>query len=263
MNDAMPLADDLTVDETPLDEYEGAVPGHVAIIMDGNGRWARRRDMPRIRGHHAGADSVRAVVEACRYVGVDVLTLYAFSTENWDRPDEEVTGLMTLLDVYIQKERPRLLDNEIRFDLIGDRSELPEPLVESVEALEEESSAMDEMLLQVAVSYGGREEIVRATRRLAEKVRRGDLDPDEIDEDRFSNELYTHDRPDPDLLVRTSGEIRLSNFLLWQLAYAEFYFTETLWPDFDEYALVEAFRAFDERERRYGRTGRQLQAKSD
>ena len=254
-----PLATELTVDEAPLADYDGAVPRHVAMIMDGNGRWATQRDMARIRGHRAGAESVRSVVESCRYLGCDVLTLYAFSSENWNRPDDEVSGLMTLFDHYIEKERRRVLDNDIRFETIGDRSKLPGPLVEAIEELEAESADNDEMVLQVAVSYGGREEILHACRALAAEARDGDLAPEAIDEKTFADHLTTAGRPDPDLVIRTSGEHRISNFLLWQIAYSEFYFTDTLWPDFDEYGLVDAFRDYDTRERRFGQTGQQIE----
>ncbi len=258
MPDTNPLNTELTVDETPLADYEGAVPDHLAVIMDGNGRWASRRDMPRVRGHRAGAEAVRAVVESCRYLECDCLTLYAFSSENWNRPDEEVSGLMTLFDHYIEKERRRVLDNDIRFVTIGDRSKLPETLNTAIDELEADSADNDEMLLQVAVSYGGREEILQASRRLARQVDEGHLTPDAIDADAFADHLWTAGRPDPDLVVRTSGERRISNFLLWQIAYAELHFVETLWPDFDEYDLVDAFREFDARERRYGKTSQQL-----
>jgi len=258
MADTTPLSTDLTVDEAPLAGYEGTVPTHLAVIMDGNGRWATRRDLPRLRGHRAGAESVRSVVESCRYLGVDVLTLYAFSSENWSRPDQEVSGLMTLFDHYIDKERRRILDNDIRFDTIGDRSKLPGPLIEAIEDLEAASADNDEMILQVAVSYGGREEILAACRSLAEEVADGELRAGAIDAGLFASRLTTGGRPDPDLVVRTSGEQRLSNFLLWQIAYAELYFTDTLWPDYDEYDLVDAFYEFDRRERRFGKTGEQI-----
>ncbi len=249
---------DLTIDERPVASYDGGVPGHIAIIMDGNGRWASRQDMPRIRGHRAGASSVRAVVEACRYLQMDVLTLYAFSTENWSRPDDEVTGLMTLFDVYIERERERLIGNDIRLQVIGDREGLPATLRDAIEELEAASVEDAEMTLQVAINYGGREELVRATRSIGEAVDAGELDPDAIDESTLEEHLYTAGRPDPDLVVRTSGEMRISNFLLWQMAYSELFVTETLWPDFNEYELVDALREFDDRERRFGQTDQQL-----
>jgi undecaprenyl diphosphate synthase len=252
------MADELIVDEDLLDTYSGPVPNHLAVIMDGNGRWARRRDMPRIRGHREGADSVRHIVEACRYLEADVLTLYAFSSENWERPDDEVTGLMTLFDYHVTKQRNRILDNDIRLQVIGDRDDLADELRQRIEQLEAESADNDEMILQLAVSYGGRAEITQAARTIAERIDAGDLDPSDIDEEMFDNFLYTAGQPDPGLVVRTSGEMRLSNFLLWQIAYSELYVTDTLWPDFREPELIEALKAFGRRDRRYGKTAEQL-----
>lgn len=249
---------DLTVNEVLLSRFDGPLPAHVAIIMDGNGRWATSRGMARIRGHHAGAGAVRRAVESCRYLGVDVLTLYAFSSQNWGRPNDEVSGLMTLFDVYIKKERRRLLDNGIRLHVIGDRSRLSHKLRAAIESLEEESSKNDGMILQVAVSYGGREEILNAARRLAEDIASGQMSADDIDEETFAARLYTAGRRDPDLVIRTSGEFRVSNFLLWQIAYSEIYITEILWPDFDEDSLLEAFEDFGRRQRRFGKTGAQV-----
>lgn len=253
-------APDLTVDESLLSTYEGPVPRHVAIIMDGNGRWAKQRGKMRLKGHRAGASAVRCTVESCRYLGVDILTLYAFSTENWHRPRGEVSGLMTLFDLYIRKERRRLLANGIRLEVIGDRSRLSKKLQKAIASLEQESADNDAMVLQVAVSYGGREEILRAARQLGRQIEAGQLAADDIDEERFSQALYTAGRRDPELIIRTSGEQRISNFLLWQLAYAEFYFTPTLWPDFDEAQLLKAFGDFAQRQRRFGKTGDQLDA---
>lgn len=249
---------DLTIDAGVLDGYTGPVPRHVAVIMDGNGRWATSRGMPRIRGHHAGADAVRRTVEACRYLGVEILTLYAFSSQNWARPEDEVTGLMTLFDLYIRRERKRLNKNDVRLRVIGDRDKLSPKLRSSIADLEGHLAHNDELLLQVAVSYGGREEIVRAARLLAEAAARGEIDPSDIDESTFSAMLYTGGQPDPDLVIRTSGELRVSNFLLWQLAYSEFHVTDTLWPDFDEHHFVHALDAFGHRERRFGKTGAQI-----
>ena len=250
---------DLTVDEDVLASWGDApVPGHVAVIMDGNGRWATARGLPRLRGHHEGANAVRRVVESCRYLGVDVLTLYAFSAQNWERPRGEISGLMTLFDIYIKKERNRLLQNGIRLRVIGERGQLKPKLLKAIEALEEVSADNDGMLLQVAVSYGGREEILRATRRIAADARDGAVDPETIDEALFARYLYTEGAPDPDLLIRSSGELRVSNFLLWQIAYAEIFVTDTLWPDFDEAHLLEAFRSYRQRQRRFGKTGAQL-----
>lgn len=249
---------ELSVSAQILSAYEGKIPNHVAIIMDGNGRWAQQRGMIRIKGHHEGAHSVRRMVEACRYLNVGVLTLYAFSTQNWERPESEVSGLMKLFGIYIRKERNRLLKNGIRLRVIGDREALSKGLRESIESLEEASKDNTGMLLQVAVSYGGREEILAATRDIARAVRAGELEPDDITEEIFGQHLYTGGEPDPDLVIRTSGEFRLSNFLLWQVAYSEIYVSDVLWPDFDESRLIEAFSAFSNRERRFGKTGEQI-----
>lgn len=253
---------DLTVDEKMLETYDGLVPGHVAVIMDGNGRWANQRGMRRIRGHHEGANAVRRTVESCRYLGVDVLTLYAFSSQNWSRPLDEVSGLMTLFDLYIRKERKRLLNNGISLRVIGDRSRLSDKLCAAVEKLEAESAHNDGMVLQVAVSYGGREELVRAVQKIAEDVEKGILEPSEVTAEQIEKSLYTQGLPDPDLVIRTSGEMRLSNFLLWQIAYSELFVTDVLWPDFAEPHLLEAFRCFGDRERRFGKTAAQIQTDS-
>lgn len=250
----------LTVDERVLKSYQGQVPRHLAIIMDGNGRWATSRGMVRIRGHQEGANAVRRVVESCRYMGVEVLTLYAFSSQNWGRPEDEVTGLMTLFDLYIKKERKLLLDHQIRLKVIGDRNKLSAKLQRAISDLEERSSQDYVMTLQVAVSYGGREEITRAAQILAQAAIDQKITPAQITPELFERCLYTAGMPDPDLVIRTSGELRISNFLLWQLAYSEIHVTETLWPDFNEQALVEAFSAYDQRERRFGKTSAQLQA---
>lgn len=249
----------LSVDRDVLERYDGPVPRHIGVIMDGNGRWAQQRSMARIRGHHAGAKAVRSVVEACRFLGVEALTLYAFSAQNWGRPEDEVSGLMALFDLYIKKERKTILDNGVQLRVIGDRSKLSDELVQAIEELEDVSREMSDMVLQVAVSYGGREEILHAVQTLAEEVKAGTRDPSSIDEACLSQYLYSPDVPDPDLIIRTSGEFRVSNFLLWQIAYAEFFVTDDLWPDFDEVKLVEALRSYGGRERRYGKTGAQIQ----
>ena len=249
----------LTADEDVLGAYEGPIPHHVAVIMDGNGRWATQRGMKRIKGHHEGAESVRVLVESCRYLGIEALTLYAFSSQNWGRPEDEVGGLMTLFDLYIKKERDRLIANDIRLHIIGDRSRLSAKLQAAVDKLEADSAHNTGMQLQVAVSYGGREEIAHAVRNIANKVKAGELSPETIDEEMISRHLYTSHVPDPDLVIRTSGEFRVSNFLLWQIAYAEFWVTETLFPDFREPELLAAFRGFGGRERRFGKTGAQVE----
>jgi len=230
--------------------------------MDGNGRWAERRGLPRLEGHRRGARSVDAVVTAARELGLEVLTLFAFSSENWGRPPDEVAGLMELLATYLNQERRRLVDNGIRLNPIGDLVRLPGPVRAMLDEVVAESADRDEMVLNVALSYGGREEIVRAARALAGEVAAGRLDADAIDEAAFTARLFTAGQPDPDLVIRTSGEQRLSNFLLWQIAYAEIYVTRTLWPDFRRRHLVRALQAFAGRERRYGLIGESAQKAS-
>jgi len=249
----------MSADTELLDAYDGAVPRHIAIIMDGNGRWAQSRGMRRIRGHHEGAAAVRCTVEACRYLGVEVLTLYAFSEQNWDRPRDEVSGLMTLFDIYIRRERKRLLENGVRLEVIGAVHKLSPKLQRAIADLEAYTAGNDDLVLQVAVSYGGREEIVHAAQKIAERVAAGEISPEQIDEQMFSRALYTSSVPDPDLLIRTSGELRISNFLLWQIAYSELHVTDAFWPDFDEVHLLDALRAYSARERRFGKTGAQVQ----
>ena len=239
-----------------------SLPRHVAIIMDGNGRWAERRGLPRLEGHRRGARSVDAVVTAAREVGLQVLTLYAFSSENWRRPRAEVAGLMELLAAYLGQERRRLVDNGIRLNPIGEIDRLPSPVRALLDDVVAESAHNRAMVLNVALSYGGREEIVRAARALARDAAAGRLDPDAIDASAFGARLFTAGQPDPDLLIRTSGEQRVSNFLLWQIAYAEIYVTRTLWPDFRRRQLLRALQSYAGRERRYGMTGSQLREAS-
>jgi len=235
------------------------VPRHVAIIMDGNGRWAERQGLPRVRGHEEGAESVREITRACRAQGVEALTLYSFSTENWKRPKREVAHLMRLLQKYLRQERRELLDNGIRLRAIGQVDRLPlyvrKPLQELVRLTDKPSCRMT---LTLALSYGSRTEIVDAAQQLARLVKAGALKPEAIDEAAIERCLYTAGLPDPDLLIRTSGEMRISNFLLWQLAYAEIYVTDAAWPDFRRPQLAEAFAAYAGRERRFGKTGAQL-----
>jgi undecaprenyl diphosphate synthase len=228
------------------------MPRHVAIIMDGNGRWAQRQGMVRSEGHRAGARAVRQVVTRARERGLGWLTLYAFSAQNWRRPEEEVEQLMALLVEFCQEERDLLMDKDIRFRIVGDRDRLPVHARQAAEALEELTAGNRSMELIIALSYGGREELVHAARRLAEAARDGRLDPAAIDEDTVAAHLWTADIPDPDLVVRTSGELRVSNFLLWQIAYAEFHIDPRCWPDFDAAAFDEALDAFAHRERRFG-----------
>lgn len=234
------------------------IPRHIAFIMDGNGRWARERSLPRVEGHRAGAKTVRMVVEECRRLGVQYVTLYAFSSENWKRPEQEVGALMGLFHRYLNSELDRLCESGIRLRAIGDRSKLPSYVLESLDRAEERSRDHSGMQLILAVSYGGRDEIVAATRHIAQQVARGELLPEAIDERVVSGSLYTHDIPDPDLLIRTSNEYRLSNFLLWQLAYAEIVVTDALWPAFSAEHLRACIAAFQNRERRFGLTSEQL-----
>ncbi|MEM1363848.1 MAG: isoprenyl transferase [Pseudomonadota bacterium] len=228
------------------------VPQHVAIIMDGNGRWATRRGMPRLYGHRSGVKRVREVVKACPKLGVRCLTLYAFSTENWKRSPAEVDGLMALFDHYILAEAKELIENGVRVRFIGDRSRLHDSLVQLMGELEQDTVDNDELHLTVALNYGARDEITRATIRMAEAVQSGRLSPDSIDGNTLSGFLDTAGLPDPDLVIRTSGETRVSNFLLWQSAYAEYVFTPVLWPDFTAADFGEIILSFASRERRFG-----------
>jgi undecaprenyl diphosphate synthase len=224
------------------------LPAHIAIIMDGNGRWAAQRHLPRVEGHRAGIDSVRDVVETSARLGIDVLTLYAFSVENWKRPKAEIATLMTLLKRYIRLELNTLLTNNIKFRVIGRADELAPDVQEELAVGVRRTATNTGMLFNIALNYGGRAEIVDAARRvLASKI-----NPEELDEKRFAEFLYTAHQPDPDLLIRTSGEMRVSNFLLWQIAYSEIWVTETLWPDFRRRDLLEAVVAYQKRDRRYG-----------
>jgi len=224
------------------------LPAHVAIIMDGNGRWAARRHLPRVEGHRAGIDAVRVVVETSARLGIRVLTLYAFSLENWKRPASEVSTLMALLKRYLRLELKTLLSNNIRFRVVGRADELAPDIRRELSQAEARTADRTGMLFNIALNYGGRAEIVDAARRaIASGLR-----PDELDERRFSELLYTAGQPDPDLLIRTSGEMRVSNFLLWQIAYAEIWVTEVLWPDFRRQHLLEAVVAYQKRDRRYG-----------
>jgi undecaprenyl diphosphate synthase len=236
---------------------DGTLPRHVAIIMDGNGRWAAARGLPRIKGHEAGAESVNEIVRDCRERGIQALTLYSFSTENWKRPSAEVGALMGLLERYLAAEKREILDNGIRLNAIGQIDRLPAHVRVPLQLLMKESGRNDAMTLTLALSYGGRREIVDAVQAIAKKVRRRELVPEEIDEATFAAHLYTGGLPDPDLLVRTSGEMRISNFLLWQLAYTEIYVTDVLWPDFRKAELQKALEAYAKRQRRFGLTGAQ------
>ena len=235
-----------------------SLPRHVAVIMDGNGRWATERGLPRTRGHEAGAESVRKIVRACGELGIDALTLYSFSTENWHRPGDEVEALMALLATYLLEERGELMDNRVRLRGIGQLERLPENVRALLRQAEELTAHNDGLQLTLALSYGSRAEIVDAVRQVAREVEDGRMSADEIDESVITDRLYTAGTPDPDLLVRTSGEMRLSNFLLWQLAYAELYVTDVYWPDFRRPHLEVALQAYAQRRRRFGKTDQQV-----
>jgi undecaprenyl diphosphate synthase len=233
------------------------LPRHVAIIMDGNGRWATQRGLTRIAGHRRGKDSVKEVVETARRLGISYLSLYAFSSENWQRPKDEVSALMRFLRHYLVTELKRMMKNGIRLLTIGNTRRLPREVQVALRDVVERTKGNTGMTVILAVSYGGREELTEAVRSVARRVRRGELAPEAIDEDVVAAHLGTAGIPDPDLLIRTSGEMRISNFLLWQIAYTEIYVTDTLWPDFREPQFLEALGQFQSRERRFGRTGEQ------
>ena len=234
------------------------LPRHVAVIMDGNGRWAKARMLRRIVGHRKGVETVRVIVEECSRLGIGYLTLYAFSAENWSRPKTEVRALMALLKKYIRMEVPRMQQNNIRFSVIGAREELPPDVNQVVSEAIATTSGNTGMTLTLALSYGSRQEIIRACRAVAAEVAAGRITPEAVTEKGFANYLYTAGMPDPDLLIRTSGETRVSNFLLWQMAYTELYFTEVNWPDFSVQELHKALNDFRQRERRFGLTSDQL-----
>lgn len=242
-------------------EIEGlsrdSLPVHLAVIMDGNGRWERRQLMQPGSGHKQGAEAARRVVTFCRRIGIPILTMYAFSLENWSRPDEEVDALMQLLVTYLDKEVDMLMDNDVRLNPLGRLSLLPKEVREKLLAACEATAANKGMLLNLAISYGGRAEVVDAARRIARDVEEGKLCSSDINERLFAGYLYTANLPDPDLLIRTGGEMRISNFLLWQTAYTEIYVSEKLWPDFDENDLCQALLDFKRRERRFGLTSEQ------
>jgi len=234
------------------------LPKHIAVIMDGNGRWAKRQGFLRVKGHETGAKAVRETVEVCAEIGIQNLTLFAFSTENWNRPKLEVKTLMNLLVSSLKKEIKTLMNNNIKLNAIGCLDNLPSKAKKELQEVIEKTSSNSRMVLTLALSYGSREELVSTMKSVAEKVKDGSLDVNDINEDTINNHLYTNNLPDVDLLIRTSGEERISNFLLWQIAYAELYFTPTLWPDFRKENLLEAVLNYQNRERRFGKTSEQL-----
>lgn len=238
--------------EPPKQDRVIETPRHVAVIMDGNGRWARERGLPRIKGHEAGAESVRAIIRACRNRGIEYLTLYAFSSENWARPRSEVSALMHLLERFLRNESFELHENRVRLRVIGRLRDLPLYVRRPLRRVMRETESYTDGHLILALNYGSRLEITDAVRAIAKEVKEGTLKPGAIDEQTISDRLYTANLPDPDLMIRTSGELRLSNFLLWQLSYAEFFFSPLYWPDFREEAFAEALDAYSGRRRRYG-----------
>ena len=240
----------------PLDAND--LPQHVAIIMDGNGRWAQSRGLSRIQGHRVGKESVREVVETAREIGIEYLTLYAFSSENWQRPRREVDALMRLLQRYLRTEIEKMMRHGIRLRGIGNLDRLPPEVLKRLREVEQQTRNNTGMTVLLAVSYGAREEIVQAARSLAARAREGSLEPGDINETTFDNALMTAGTPNPDLLIRTSGEMRVSNFLLWQLAYTELYMTDTLWPDFRRDEFLAAVEHYKQRQRRFGKTGAQI-----
>lgn len=239
--------------ELPADLDKSRLPKHVAVIMDGNGRWAKRRGLPRIMGHQRGVDALKDLLRCCKDWGIPALTAYAFSTENWGRPLEEVEFLMTLFERVLRRELKEMIEENVRIRFVGNLKTLPQSLQDEIERSMNDTKENWEIQFTVATNYGGRQEIVQACRAIASKVQQGLLQADEIDEDLFESYLYTAGIPHPDLLIRTSGEMRISNFLLWQMAYGEIYVTQTLWPDFDRVQFHKALSAYQQRERRFGK----------
>ena len=241
-----------------VNQTESIIPHHVAIVMDGNGRWANAQGKVRVTGHKKGMDVARDTLENCANAGVQILTLFAFSSENWNRPEEEVSYLMELFVEGLSREAKNLYKNNIKLQIIGERTKLSSKLQKAIHKAEQMTAGCDAMLVNVATNYGGRWDIVNAARQLAQQVSQGDLSIDNIDENCFSRLTCLGELPEPDLFIRTGGEHRISNFLIWQLAYSELYFTDTLWPDFSKTSLDDAFSAYAGRQRRFGRTGHQI-----
>lgn len=239
--------------ELPTDLVQERLPRHVAVIMDGNGRWAKRRGLPRIMGHRRGVDVLKELLRCCRDWGIEALTAYAFSTENWGRPIEEVEFLMTLFERVLRQELREMMEEDVRIQFVGNLNALPRSLQAEINRSVAATQSNKGIRFTVATNYGGRQEILQACRSIAAQVQQGVIEPEQIDEALFERHLYTSGNCDPDLLIRTSGEMRLSNFLLWQMAYSEIYVTETLWPDFDREEFHQALSAYQRRERRFGK----------
>ncbi|WP_107671358.1 isoprenyl transferase [Cyanothece sp. BG0011] len=252
----MTVKQPIVLKDLPIDLNQTRLPQHIAVIMDGNGRWAKRRGLPRIMGHQRGVDTLKDLLRCCRDWGIPALTAYAFSTENWGRPLEEVEFLMTLFERVLRRELQEMMAENVRIRFVGDLDVLPPSLQLEISRSMEDTENNTGVQFTVATNYGGRQEIVQSCRAIAQQVKQGLLNLDDINENLFENFLYTKGIPDPDLLIRTSGEMRLSNFLLWQLAYAEIYVTQTLWPDFDRHILHEALLSYQQRERRFGKVGK-------
>lgn len=246
---------------TNIDTTPDKIPQHVAIIMDGNGRWAKERNKPRVEGHYQGAKQIEKVLQSAKDCGIKYITLYAFSSENWNRPKDEVDALMSLLLASIQENRKLIIENKIRFRTIGNIEELPQNCVEEIRKLENDSKNFTEQTLVLALNYGSRDELTRAVSKLATNVADGKIKASEITYEKIAENFDTADIPDPDLMIRTSGEMRLSNYLMLQSAYAELYFTKTYWPDFGHKEFLEAIQEYQRRERRYGLTGEQINVK--
>ncbi len=243
----------LLLQQLPSDLDQNCLPKQVAVIMDGNGRWAQQRGFPRVMGHRRGVDALKGLLRCCRDWGIPGLTAYAFSTENWGRPSEEVAFLMALFERVLRRELAEMMSEQVRIRFVGNLTALPDSLQSEIAIAMEQTAKNTGIEFTVATNYGGRQEIVCACRAIAQQVQNGELTPEEVNEELFTQHLYTANLPDPDLLIRTSGEMRISNFLLWQLAYAEIYVTETLWPDFDRSAFHQALRAYQQRDRRFGK----------
>jgi undecaprenyl diphosphate synthase len=249
----------MTIQERDMERLDPEkMPRHIAIIMDGNGRWAQRQGLSRMEGHRRGLEAAQSVVEACEELGIRILTLYAFSKENWSRPRKEVNALMRLLQKRLQQEREKLLKRNLRLNIVGDLEDLPTSIRDLLTETVEMTRHKDGLIVNLALSYGSRSEIVAGVKAIMADMEAGRITQDDITPETFSRYLYTRDLPDPDLLIRTSGELRISNFLLWQIAYTELYFTPTLWPDFSKEELIHACRAYQERERRFGLTAAQI-----
>ncbi|NBD33161.1 MAG: isoprenyl transferase [Cyanobacteria bacterium] len=239
--------------QLPPDLDANRLPKQVAVIMDGNGRWAGKRGFPRVMGHRKGVDALKALLRCCQDWGIQGLTAYAFSTENWGRPSEEVDFLMTLFERVLQRELTEMMTEQVRIRFVGNLTALPQSLQTAIAQAMAKTAENTGIEFTVATNYGGRQEIIAACRAIAQQVQQGKITPEQVDEQLFAQHLYTANLPDPDLLIRTSGEMRLSNFLLWQLAYAEIYVTDTLWPDFDRSAFHQALLAYQQRDRRFGK----------